>query len=223
MVNYKETTDRYRSGKKRFVPNSDYVKYHDGYWYPVRMTTYLYWFKFLQECEKSEEFEVDWKKYKAWGSRDEIMEKEFPLNFIWEFKKQFFSEKCIELFGMKEKDGIPKFGMIDNKTPKRDTLRRQLLTWMYKDDTPYEYPLEDNKKSWDIALKVLWHEKNRLIPSPYFDLWCQLPNNEWDNDTFLEIGSSSNDIKVTAQNYVSRDLKQAREILKNVSNGMFPR
>ena len=223
MVNYKETTDRYRSGKKRFIPNSDYVKYHEGYWYQVRMTTYLYWFKFLQECEKSKEYEVDWKKYKAWGSRDEIMSKEFPLNFIWEFKKQFFKDKCIELFGMKEKDGNPMYGMIDNKTPKRDTLRRQLLTWMYREETPYEYPLEDNKKSWDIALKVLWHEKNRLIPTPYFELWCQLPNNEWDSEAFIEIGSSSNDIKVTTQNYVSRDLKQAREILTNVSQGKFPR
>ena len=223
MVDYKHTPDRYRSGKKRYVPNSDYVKYHDGVWYPVRMTTYLYWFKFLQECEKSDEYEVDWKKYKEWGSRDEIMKIEFPLNFIWEFKKQFFSEKCKKLFGSEEKGGKVKFGMLNNKTPKRDTLRRQLLTWMYKEETPYEYPLEDNKKSWDIVLKVLWHEKNRLIPSPYFDLWCQLPNNEWDNEKLLEIGSSSNDIKVTAQNYVSRDLKQAREILTNVSKGMFPR
>ena len=74
-----------------------------------------------------------------------------------------------------------------------------------------------------MGCKVLWHEKKRLIPAPYFDLWCQLPNNEWDNDTFIEIGSSSNDIKVTAQNYVSRDLKQAREILTNVSQGKFPR
>ena len=74
-----------------------------------------------------------------------------------------------------------------------------------------------------FCLKVLWHEKNRLIPTPYFELWCQLPNNEWDSEAFIEIGSSSNDIKVTTQNYVSRDLKQAREILTNVSQGKFPR
>jgi len=65
MVNYNETTDRYRSGKKRFIPKYDYVKFYDGYWYPVRMTTYLYWFKYLQEAELSSEFDVDWKKYKA--------------------------------------------------------------------------------------------------------------------------------------------------------------
>jgi len=33
MVNYNETTDKYRSGKKRFIPKSDDVKHHDGYWY----------------------------------------------------------------------------------------------------------------------------------------------------------------------------------------------
>ena len=103
MVNYKETADRYRSGIKRFVPKSDYVRFHNGYWYPVRMTTYLYWFKFLQEAEVSSEFEVDWKKYKAWGGREEIMSKQFPLPFIWEFKKQFFNDKSIKLFGTKRK------------------------------------------------------------------------------------------------------------------------
>ncbi|MBT4696159.1 MAG: hypothetical protein HOB71_04820 [Alphaproteobacteria bacterium] len=74
MVDYDYTSHEYRNGKKRFVPKSDYVKFHDGYWYPVRMTTYLYWFKFLQEAELSREFEVDWKKYKDWGSKEEIMD-----------------------------------------------------------------------------------------------------------------------------------------------------
>ena len=74
MVDYDYTSHEYRNGKKRFVPKSDYVKFHDGYWYPVRTTTYLYWFKFLQEAELSREFEVDWKKYKDWGSKEEIMD-----------------------------------------------------------------------------------------------------------------------------------------------------
>ena len=140
MVDYDYTSHEYRNGKKRFVPKSDYVKFHDGYWYPVRMTTYLYWFKFLQEAELSREFEVDWKKYKDWGSKEEIMDKIFPLNFIWEFKKQFFDEKSAELFGMKERNGIPIDVKVIDSDPKTSIFHKSSI---------------DNIKKWRFKRKLV--------------------------------------------------------------------
>jgi len=234
MVYYKDSLDRYLSGRKRFLPNSDWVRHHDGYWIPVRLTTYYYWFRFLQECEKSEEFNVNWRKYPGWGGRQQVMKHDFPLNFLWEFKNGWWEKRWKTLFGMKEKKGvIPRYGMIGNKTSKRHTLRRQLLVWMLREESPKDYPFENGNTPWDIGLKVLWYEKNRLIPQPWHFIWNELPfNNDtkkrvWESgnfyNTFKEIGSNSNDIKLKFQSYVGRDLTQSREILTNVSNGKFPR
>ena len=38
---------------------------------------FLYWFKFLQEAEKSDEYQVDWSKYKGWGSANYILGSKF--------------------------------------------------------------------------------------------------------------------------------------------------
>ena len=42
-------------------------RYRDGYFIPQRKRIYLYWFKFLQEAERSPEFKVNWNKYRGWG------------------------------------------------------------------------------------------------------------------------------------------------------------
>ena len=52
---------------------SEYKRYKDGMWIPHLKRTYLYWFKFLQECERSAEHKVNWKKYKSWGSSNYIL------------------------------------------------------------------------------------------------------------------------------------------------------
>ena len=46
--------------------------------------TYLYWFKFLQECESDPTRQVDWSKYKEWGGANYILGTKF--DDFWEEK-----------------------------------------------------------------------------------------------------------------------------------------
>jgi len=56
---------------------SDSIRYKEGLWLPYRKKNYVYWFKFLQFAEESDEFSVNWKKYKSWGGKNEVMGRKF--------------------------------------------------------------------------------------------------------------------------------------------------
>ena len=85
--------------------------------------TYLYWFKFLQECESDPTRRVDWSKYKEWGSANYILGTKFD---------DFWEEKWVGLFGFK-KSGKPKF-ILSQRIPNNKSLRWQWLCHQYRDE-----------------------------------------------------------------------------------------
>ena len=75
--------------------------YRDGLYIPHRKRTYLYWFKFLQEAERSPDYEVNWSKYRKWGGRKAVMNSKFGT-----------AGGTLEiLFGMKERMELPRFNL----------------------------------------------------------------------------------------------------------------
>ena len=77
---------------------SYFKRYRDGYWIPSLKRTYLYWFKFLQEAELHQSYEVDWSKYKGWGGANVVLG---TRSNVW------WKERWVNLFGFK-KGGINK-------------------------------------------------------------------------------------------------------------------
>lgn len=61
------------------LSKSQYIKYDktEGLWIQHRKVVFLYWFKFLQHAERSDQHTVDWKRYKSWGGRDVVMNTKF--------------------------------------------------------------------------------------------------------------------------------------------------
>ena len=61
------------------LSKSQYIKYDktEGLWIQHRKVVFLYWFKFLQHAERSDQQTVDWKRYKSWGGRDVVMNTKF--------------------------------------------------------------------------------------------------------------------------------------------------
>ena len=68
-----------RYERMTILSKSQYIKYDktEGLWIQHRKVVFLYWFKFLQHAERSDQYEVDWKKYKSWGGRDVVMNTQF--------------------------------------------------------------------------------------------------------------------------------------------------
>ena len=81
-------------------------------WLQHRKRIYLYWFKFLQLCLKDSKLKVNMKKYKDWGSREEIINSKFD---------DWFKKHGIKLFGVKKQSDKPKVVLITNQ-PKFDTI-----------------------------------------------------------------------------------------------------
>ena len=104
--------------RKRFHPNSKYVKYRDGTWIECRKRIYLYWFKFLRHAEESSEHKVQWNKYRAWGGKNIVMNTKFD---IW------WEEHWKDCFGIDEKTQRSKFFI--GKNPKADGIRYALLVY----------------------------------------------------------------------------------------------
>ena len=81
---------------KHFIGNNEHheskLKYKNGLWISARRRVYLYWFKFLQEAELTNEYKVDWKKYDGWGGANYILGVKFD---------EFWKEKWKDLFGVK--------------------------------------------------------------------------------------------------------------------------
>ena len=87
---------------------SDWVKHRDGLWIQQRKRIYLYWFKFLQEQRLSDEFNVDWKRYRGWGGSNYVLGVKFD---------EFWEERWKDLFGVKKRSDKPKFP-VSTKQPK---------------------------------------------------------------------------------------------------------
>jgi len=81
------------------------LRYRDEYWIEARKRVYLYWFKFLQHAERSNDYTVDWKQYRGWGGANEILGSKFD---------DWWEAHWKELFGAKNEGDTAKFS-VNNK------------------------------------------------------------------------------------------------------------
>ena len=93
-----------------------------GIGFPIA-NVYLYWFKYLQEAERSPDYSVDWNKYKGWGGANEILGTKFD---------DWWKDHWIDLFGTQDRSAQPKYP-ISTKQPKTEALRLSLLCWQRRD------------------------------------------------------------------------------------------
>jgi hypothetical protein len=128
---------------KQFYPASAYVRYRDGLWIQSRKRVYLYWFKFLQEAERSTTHTVDWSKYEAWGGRDAVMNSRF--DDWWEAHWKV----C---FGMTERLGTP-LHPLSTAQPKANAYRIALLVYQQRKNVKLKYR--------EIAARILEIEKGK--------------------------------------------------------------
>ena len=217
---------------------SDWVKHRDSLWIQQRKRVYLYWFKFLQEAELSEEFEVDWKKYDGWGGSNYILGVKFD---------EFWEDRWKELFGVKVRSDKPKFP-VSTKQPKTEGIRLALLCWQ-KRNSPSLRPNQSSnmtgiaKAVYEYEMGISGEKKERyslgafsayeLNPTPekvkdklgasgeYFDqrgvedLSEEEEQREYAKQALKDL---QNDIR----KLVTRYLRNARRYMKNVSVGQFP-
>jgi len=210
--------------------------FKDGYYIKYRKRTYLYWFKFLQEAEKSSDNKVSWSKYKGWGSSNEVLGSKFD---------DWWESNWKSLFGFRLGES-PKFApdvmgktfRLQNNT--FEDLRMSYLIYMLR-DTPSEYrrkahirfhgrgmkskkssfwkgskqrnrkqveykPLEERNNYLSIAYRLYNSEKPKMRVSPIAHL------NPDDED------NKHSEIQVQIRNLL--DLSETT--LKQVSMGLYP-
>ncbi len=189
----------------------DWIRYKDGYWIAHRKRVYLYWFKYLQEAQLCEDYEIDWSKYDGWGGANEIMGTRFD---------DWWQNHWIELFGTKDRTDQPKFP-ISTKQPKTEALRLSLLCWQRRDAPVWGKrgnALSIAKQVYEYELGISGEKKAR-----YGD--DEFTAGSMNPDTF---GTYDKDDKShyadpqRLQSIVGRYLKNARRYLANVCEGRFP-
>ena len=133
-----------KTTRKGVVANSAFIKYKDGLWIEHRKRVYLYWYKFLQHAEESADYEVDWRKYRLWGGKKEVMNSKFDdwWNTHWKI--------C---FGF-EKDKCPKYSV--KTRVKADGMRYALLVYEHR----------DIGTAWEIACYLQERESRNRFPIP---------------------------------------------------------
>jgi len=192
---YKMDKQRSNEGNILFTPISRYVMYDKKtkLWISHRKRVYLVWFKFLQYCEKDDNFEVDWKKYSGWGGSNEVCGSKFD---------NWWKENWVELFGIKERGETPKF-LTNPKTKISDfnSLRLYLLVYEYV----LKYPELDG---YGISQKIQERESFKRYPIPSFTEGLGFDGGVID--------------KRTVQRRMSNYRKRGKEIMDNICKGVFP-
>ena len=203
------------------MKSSKWIRHRNGKWIRTRKRTYLYWFKFLQEVEMSNEHTVDWSKYDGWGGANVVLGQKFD---------EWWDDRWEDLFGGEgDRHGIKveeKFRISTEKF-KYEALRLSYLVFHYRNLPP------DNRASTDtgrgrkdarsdrsmnvltkkrgsnataIARKIIAENKRRHTP-----LW----NLVFDDD-------ASTNTEKDVQTRVSRLMRNAKKIASNVCEGQFP-
>ncbi len=182
-------------------------RYKDGMWIPYRKRTYLYWFKFLQEAERSPDYKVNWKSYRGWGGSNVVLGQRFD---------DWWDDRWKDLFG--EKDlSKPKLKFPIEGKPKLEAIRISWLVWLHRDTPPdytpkkaggvkrYEYSRRGSNHI-AIARKIIATEKRTqtyLLPL--------------DPDSDNNINEDK-----TIASLVGRYKRRAIKITENVCEGRFP-
>ena len=189
--------------------SSEWIRYRDGLWIPYRKRTYLYWFFFLQEAERSPDFEVNWRKYRGWGGANQVLGSKFDT--WWE-------DHWKDLFGIESKGAASKARFqLSTTQPKAEAIRLSWLVWMHRNISPdYKprmsqygggtyYP-KRGSNNLAIARKIIATERRKQT--------YLAPLNP-DDDT------NENDDKVISS-LIGRYNRRARKITENVCQGIFP-
>ena len=217
---------------------SDWVKHRDGLWIQQRKRVYLYWFKFLQEAESSDEFDVDWKRYRGWGGSNYVLGVKFD---------EFWEERWKDLFGVTKRSDKPKFP-ISTQDPKAESIRLSLLCWQ-KRNSPSLQPNQNSnltgvaKAVYEYELGISGEKKERyamggygasnLNPTPekikdklaatgeYFDRKGveDLSDEEEQKEYAL---AARKELQNHIRKQIHRYLRNARRYMTNVSVGQFP-
>ena len=191
---------------------------HDALWIQSRKVIYLYWYKFLQEAEKSDEFEVDWSLYEAWGGRDAVMSNDFDT---------FWGDHWADLFAVDPERGVSRYP-ISSKSPKADGIRYALLAWQNR-----------NLSTWDFAVWLKDFESRnqdslgrRRKPRGIFTRIAEASADLDTSNRLIRDGGISRDsnseaylnkeTKRAIQKMVREYLKNAHRYIKSVSHGRFP-
>ena len=189
--------------------SSEWIRYKDGLWIPYRKRTYLYWFKFLQEAERSDEHKVNWNKYRGWGGSKEILESRFDDWWTSHWKDLFAVEtKGVDM----TKTRFP----LSTTQPKTEAIRISWLVWLHR-NTPPDYAPNMSRYGGEtyypkrgsnnlaIARKIISLEKRNTYLSPINpdDI-----NNRNEPKTIMSL--------------VGRYKRRANKIVTNVCNGQFP-
>ena len=91
-------------------------------WIEARKRIFLYWFRYLQEAEASPDYEVDWRRYDAWGGRAAVYP---PRSGDFD---EFWQASWKTLFGMPTRDSTPLFPLSIRNT-QADHHRATLLVY----------------------------------------------------------------------------------------------
>ena len=189
----------------------DWIRYKDGHWIPHRKRVYLYWFKYLQEAERSDSFQVDWSKYEGWGGANVVLTSKFD---------DWWQDHWLDLFGTRDRSAHPKFP-ISTKQPKTEALRLSLLCWQRRDAPVWGKrgnALSIAKQVYEYELGISGEKKAR-----YGD--DEFTAGSMNPDTFKVYDKDDKDSYADPQrlqSIVSRYLRNARRYLTNVCDGRFP-
>ena len=186
-----------------------WIRYRDGIWIPHRKRTYLYWFKFLQEAERSSEFKVNWNKYRGWGGSNVVLGQKFDM--WWE-------ERWKDLFGTKDPNNKSsvKFPLSTNQ-PKTEAIRISWLVWLHR-NTPADY----TPKSYGGAKLFTFKRRG----SNHIAIARKIIATEKRQETYLvpldpDDDSNINEDKTIAS-LIGRYKRRAKKITENVCEGNFP-
>lgn len=123
---------RLTDGKYLTAKEELFLRHKDGWFVPNRKRVYLYWFKFLQEAEKSPTCNVDWDFYSSWGS---------PENFTSLKFDEWWEEHWRILFGARQSKVPVEFQKYPISKMSKTTfekVRLSYLTHMLR-NTPIDY------------------------------------------------------------------------------------
>jgi len=190
--------------------SSEWIRHRDGLWIPYRKRTYLYWFKFLQEAERSPDFEVNWRKYRGWGGANEVLGSKFD---------DWWEDHWKDLFSVESKGAdLTKVKFTLSTTqPKTEAIRIRWLVWMHR-DTPADYVSRSSRygggtsypkrgsNNLAIARKIIATEKRKGTYLTPLD-----PDYEFNRNEDKTISS-----------LIGRHKRAAKKITENVCEGNFP-
>lgn len=204
---------------------SEWLRYdkQSGLWLRHRKRAYLYWFKFLQEAEMSDEYDVDWTKYDGWGGANAVLGMKFD---------DWWSDRWQDLFGVKsapgdkgniDKNAVAKYELSTSQY-KTEAIRLALLVWQRRNAK------SDTKRGNNLAIaRAVYQyesgesgEKRARYAETEMSAHALNPDIDGLDDYATEIGGAVGD-KQVIQSYIGRYMRQAKRILSAVSVGKFPK